>query len=652
MGNVIGGGNNINFVRQANILKSAYHRGDIGNIGKKETKQKEVKDSVDMEGVKEYSRLSDGRAVFKYEDGSVQVKAPNGSIKDIDKDGNVTITLPNSLTIEDKTGEDPKVYDPSTGQYEPARKEEINNKIYYMFKDAIGNKWKADAEKLSFEVQNPSETLTQRVNTDGSMQIHTKTLSRDPDTGRFRQDKITIQITSNGDVIVKSKNLEDIAINNKQVSFTSRDDINIGIKFPYTIPGRIKGECVKPDLPPPQQEPQFPPYPPPVTPPTTPPQDGYYGIPSEGWPGYGLPAFPGLMPTGPFQQFPWPGFPMPGPMPPKPGTDVPPANTPYTPVMTPSGLMRKLEPNGSMFISLPNGIVLNQMPDGKCEAFDARYPGKVLPVSTSVVENPGFGKEIRYTFQDGAGNIVTLYSKSLDFQYASKDGNLIQNVSANGDMLILAKTHHTGPDGTPQVKRHKVLITADGRVNTFGERGVHVNNKNIVFADGNSFVNYALPYEIPLEQGLMPFIPPIGYNPPGQIPVPDPTMPCPHPSPPPSGEEPDFPPNSNVGDAGKTQGSLEGAKENQGPTQKPMKKGMWQKIKDFFKGDEVGRDSWKNRYCHGGCNRWRCGYYDPYGGMLEAMAIGSAVSLAGTVMMTTMMSWPMGMFFSPFGFWW
>lgn len=652
MSNVIGGGpqnySNVNLqqVRQKNILKSAYQRGDVGRLGKKETRKSEENDLVDMKGVKNYRKLPDGKSVTEFEDGTVRTEAPNGSFKEVDPDGNMSFSLPNNMTIEHKKDGEPKVYDQSTGQYMPAQmqKDKVTSSIYYAFKDAVGNRWKADPNSLGFEVQNHSESLTQKVNPDGSMNINSKTLSRDPDTGRFSQDKVMLRISADGKVTEESPTVGNVALNNKHLNFTARKDINVGINLPYSIPGKIEGDCVKPDLPPPTQEPQFPP-----------PQEGM--PPHHGGGTCPHPGYPGTIPQDPWQQFPWPNYPMPGPMPPQPGQPgQAPANDPYSPVMTPSGLMRKSEPDGSMFISLPNGIVMNQMPDGKCQAFDSRYPGKTLPVTSTTVNNPGYGPETRFTFQDGAGNIVNLYSQSLDFQYSSRDGNVIQNVSSNGNMLINAKTYPTGPDGNPQVRNHKVLITADGRVNTFGERGIQVNNKNIVFAEGGNITNYALPYEIPLEQGLMPYIPPAGYHPPGQIPVPDPSMPCPCPEQP--GQmpgapgEPTFPPGQETGEAGKD--SAAAGKET--PAEKPVKPGMWQRIKNFFTGDsgESGKagkgkhHGWKDRFCGRGCNPYPCGYYDPYGGMITGMATGAMMGMLGTAMLTSMM-YPMGVFYSPFG---
>lgn len=312
---------------------------------------------------------------------------------------------------------------------------------------------------------------------------------------------------------------------------------------------------------------------------------------------------------------------------------------PFAAVQTPSGLMRKLEPNGAMFVSLPNGILLNQYAasGGHCEAFDSRFPNMVIPVEVKPVDDPYYGKEMRYSFSDPMGNKYSLGSTSQDFCVSSKDKNVIQNISPGGDMMINALTWSTGKDGKPEPKTHKVLMTADGRVNTFGQQGVQLSRNNIVIAEDGKITNYALPYQIPTEQGWMAYMNPPGYCPPGQIPVPDPTQPSMQPpkdekssgkmgetktekpgSEVKGQEEPIYPPGYTPKTGGeipgenkvktevkteaktevkndiKTEPKTEGKTEtdNQAQVEKPVHGSLWQDIKDFW------NDSWENSYCY------------------------------------------------------
>lgn len=715
MSNIIGGGPGMGAVDplkfQQTASKAAFTRGDVGNLGKKETKMEEPDDSVG--GTGKFEKLPNGTSVNEFADGSKQFTARNGVSKDVDSQGNMTsLNLPNGARIERDDDGSLLAFDPKTGDYgEVTASDAPAGGQVFSFEDSDGNKFNVSSDDLSFSVQNPSETLTQTVHTNGSMDIETKTLSRDPDTGKFSQDQTHVYIGPKGNVYDVHSNYENLAINNQGLSFTSRGDLNIGIKLPYPPPMELKGNIVRPDMPPITEEPNMPP---PQQEPSAPPNygggccpghnpgmpGGYPGMPG-GYPG--MPEFyPGMpgMPGPGYQQFPWAGYPLPiggvplppGPMPGSP----PPVNDPFTPIMTPGGMIRQLDPSGMFTISLPNGIVMNQLPDGKCQAFDARAPKAVLPVTTSEVENPGFGKELSYNFQDAEGNLVTMYSKSMDFAVASKDGSTLQTVSPNGDMLINARTYPPGPDGMPQMRNHKILVGANGRVNTFGEPGIQVNNKNIVFAEGGHISNYKLPYEIPPHQGLMPYIPPIGYptNPMQPIPVADPSRPTIYvgpdgtatvgSQPPPIKGEPDFPPGH---EAAKTEApKAEGAKtsdagkaeaKTETPGEKPVKPGIWKRIKNFFNGEssETGKShktwnsGWNQGWCRGSAwgSPYPCGYYNPWGGMGMGMGFGMGMGMpmgfgmgmgagtaiglgiGATAMLAGSMMYPYGMFCNPFG---
>lgn len=571
---------------------------------------------------------SDGNLLEVISDKGKQISAANGASKTIDSDGNVLISLPNGFVISHKISEDPVVFDPTSGQNFAANVKTSggSGESVYSFKDAEGNKWKTYADTLAFQVDNASGSLTQHVNSDGSILIKTKTLHRDPKTGTMVQDKTKIFIDRDGKTTADADGVENLAVNNVGVSFTASGDLNIGLKIPYKIPGHLTGECIKPDIPEQSPEPTLPPLPPPQQPPQQP------------YPTFPAPQFPGMPGWGqfPYPQFPWPGFPFPGgPLPAPPGgPNLPPVGDPYAAVMTPSGLIRKAEPDGSLFISLPNGIVLSQRPDGKCEAFDSRFPGLVINVNAEAVDNPGYGKETRYTFKDGAGSSVTMYSKSADFAFTSADGNVMQNISSNGDIMIYAKTYPDGQGGSP--RNHKVLVGSNGSVSTFGERGIHISNKNIAIAQDGKLTVYSLPYEIPPDQGLMPNYPPIGYYPPGQIPVPNPEMPNPYP-----------------GQKSSDKNTVEP------PAEKPVKPGIWQKIKNFFNGESNSAkgtsysrsDSGSYNPYNYSMNPYPGGYFSPFGGGMSPMSsflFGVGMGLS-SLFMSMMTPFPMGIFFNPFG---
>jgi len=725
MGNTIGGripSHSVNYTQfQQKATKAAFQRGDVGNLGKKETKAEAQRDQ--MEGVRKFERQMNGTSLTEFSDGSKQLSAPNGSTKDIDSEGNMSsLNLPNGVRIERDDDGSLIAFDPKSGDFGQVSSKDapVGGKIY-KFEDSEGNKYEVASESLGFSVQNPSETLTQTIHTNGCMDIETKTLSRDPDKGRFSQDKSHIYINPDGEASELHSSFENLGINNEGMRFTARGDIDVGLKFPYPLQKQLSGECVKPDMPPIGQEPVMPPEGPPM--PTHPGHPGHPGMPGGhpgmpgGYPG-GMPGgYPGIpgghpgMPGGPQQQFPWPGYPMPGPMPPPPGPmpgQPPPVQDPYAPIMTPSGMIRQKDPSGALNISLPNGIVMNQMPDGRAQAFDARAPEKILPVTTAQVDNPGFGPETRFNFQDAEGNHITMYSQSMDFCAASKDGNMLETVSPNGDIMINARTYPPGQDGNPTIRNHKVLITADGHVNTFGEQGIQVNNKNIVFAEGGHITNYKMPYEVPPHQGLMPHIPPIGYPTYNQpIPVNYPSQPSLYPGPdglpmmggqpPAMGNEPVYPPGyegeaarqagpsgatprkmrtpkadgAKAGDTAKTAG---GKKGPECPAEKPIKPGIWQRIKNFFSGKssktgEAGKAGHRgDRQGYGSYGSYPGGYYSPgRGGMGMGMGMGRGMGMGGmgmgmgmgagtaiglgigaTAMLSGMM-YPMGMFMNPFG---
>ncbi len=604
MGNTINPANmGINTVgfHQKSAVKNALHTGAVGRTGKKETRIKTPGDA--LEGVKSFERYPNGITRTEMEDGSYQLAAPNGTTRDVGADGEVSVTLPNGMMIEH--GEDgAKTYDPVSGQYSPTEMREKEGRLDYKFQDNEGNKWSVNYNDLSFSVQNKSETLTQQVETDGSIKVNTKTLSRDPVSGRFSQDKVQVDIDSKGKTTASGDGVSNVAVNNCAMTFNARDDLTIHLKFPYGIPQQMTGDCVKKDLPPASCMPAQPP---------APPKDSYV---------------PGVIGQDPWTNQPnIPGAPV-----------MVPSGDPYASRMTPSGLMRKAEPDGSMFISLPNGIVMSQFSDGRCEAFDSRNPeAGPLPVTSKMVHNPHQGPETRFEFNDSVGNSWTVYSKSPDFAVTSPDGNVMQTVDYNGNMVINARTYPPDSSGKPQPKSHHLLLTAGGQLNTFGQKGVQLGQKNVVFAENGGFTNYPLPYEIPSDQNWMPYTPPMGFVPAGNIPVPDPNTPIDQPAP---GQGVPGGPEANPG---------------QTPPQEPVKPGIWQRVKNFFNGDDTNstpssqyNDYYNNCNNSGYCNPYPGGYYSPGAGsgLGKAAMIGAGIGL-GTMALSSMM-WPMGMYASPF----
>jgi hypothetical protein len=169
-----------------------------------------------------------------------------------------------------------------------------------------------------------------------------------------------------------------------------------------------------------------------------------------------------------------------------------PGPDPFAPVSTPSGVLRQLSPDGSLVISLPNGIVLAQGPDGRAAAYDARAQGPA-PVEVSLRPRPGRPPELQFRFPDAAGNHYTLFSDSLDFLVESADRRVIQAVLPQGNILL-------GIEGS---RPHRLEILPDGRVNTFGEMGVHVGADRVMLSGESPPALVPLPYPVPPLQGFM-----------------------------------------------------------------------------------------------------------------------------------------------------
>jgi hypothetical protein len=663
------GGMDLNALQYQRSMKTALHTGAMAAAGKAETKTKDPDDRMD--GVKSFQRLPGGYSLTEFTDGSSEKKAMNGAVLNTDAEGGISVYLPNGMCVK-KDDRGARAFDPSVEHHLPAQESEDGKDI--SFKDAKGSKWLFNLEDMSFQVENGSETLRQEVNPVGSVSVRTRTLSRDPVSGKFSQDAVRLFVTREGDTSYQSDTLTDVAANNKGLAFTTRGDVKEKIDFPYHIPQNMKGDCVSHDLD--ASQPQKPPQMPPIHP-----QDSF---------------IPGAIGMDPWMS--------PGQMPGMPGMAMTPAD-PFGAVMTPSGLMRKREPDGSMFISLQNGILMTHMADGSCEAYDSRMPNTVFPVIASVENNHGQGPEICYRFRDAKGSIYSLYSNSADFAVTSHDGKVLQTVDPSGNMMINSVTYPPGQNGVPAPKSHRVLVGNNGTINTFGEKGVQVGDSNIVFAENGQITNYALPYEIPMGQSWQQYLPPVGYPAPGQLPVHDPSIPGNYPPPPfcqdmwgmppveaqmpvnpgvpnpatgqgnvpVSSSEPEYPPGYTPKETAKTEtGAKTGEPESKpGPAEKsgvgkPVKPGIMERIKSFLTGDVDGSgkagqtsssryENYFNDCSRGGhCNPYPSGYYRPNGGsgMGTALAAGALMGLAvAAPLLSTAMMWPCGMFYSPFDMW-
>lgn len=267
-----------------------------------------------------------------------------------------------------------------------------------------------------------------------------------------------------------------------------------------------------------------------------------------------------------------------------------------------------------MFISLPNGIVLHQDAQGKAQVFDARDDKKIIPVQVKDITTPGSGAEQEFSFVDVAGNSYKLFSKSQDFSVESADKKVLQGVFPNGDIMIMAKTGGKESGAKAALKEHKVLIDANGRVNTYGESGVSVGYNQIAFADGC----LSLPYAIPPFQGLFG----------GLLPV----QPPPFTTGPVSGTFP--------------QGFTPAQPQAPAQGQQPVHKGVMHKMKEFFTGE--------------GEAQYAAGSAYPYAAYNAMNNMLMTQTLLATTMSMTMMPFmmtpfyrpfPMAMFFNPFMMW-
>lgn len=169
---------------------------------------------------------------------------------------------------------------------------------------------------------------------------------------------------------------------------------------------------------------------------------------------------------------------------------------PGAPVMTSGGYIRQQDPlSGSLFISLPSGLVLSAYSNGSVQAFDSRSLSP-LPAQATPVHTPGGGDETRYQCVDALGNQFTFFSKSLDFSATSRDGRVRQVVYPSGQMLIMSRL--PGADGRDVT--HYTELLPDGSINTYGDNRTRVASDRIVYGTGQMV---GLPYPIPVDQPLL-----------------------------------------------------------------------------------------------------------------------------------------------------
>ncbi|MCD6309818.1 MAG: hypothetical protein J7M18_03830 [Candidatus Eremiobacteraeota bacterium] len=557
IGHINPGINRLAQVQQKQALDAAFHRGDIGRLGMKEMKKDREKVQDGVPRVLKKEKLPGGLVLNYLEDGRTITVAPNGVIKEKDPDGATRISLPNGMLIEYDREGNARAFDPTPGRFMDVKtyQKEPTHQKYFKFKDAEGNKYLVTSRTLRFQIKNPTGSVIEKVHTSGSIHIETKTIARGP-RGRFQQDEEHIYIEKDGYTHEYGSYIDNVKISRKGVEFDQRGDIHVELDFPYEIPYQIHGPAVeKPPVipsPSPEPAPEPEPIPPPVTPVPTPP--------------VGPGGFPGSM--------------------------------------TPSGVIRKVEQDGSLYIGLPNGLMIHRAPDGTAKAYDSRTE-QVLPVEQKPLIHPGGAKEIEFIFNDSAGNKVIAYSNSLDFMVSSPDNNTHEVVFPNGTILILSKTFDT--EGKPT--KHKVAVLNNGMVNTFGEKGVCVGYDRVIFGNQIAF----LPYPIP------PYQPFIGST----FPVP------PFAGGPVSGNYPEgFEPDPQ--------------KAKQPAQHPPVHRGIWKRIKDFFQGE--GKEKQQINP-----SKYPCQCYPPYATNYMMGALGSQMAMTSALtMMTVMSTMPMMFYMSPF----
>jgi len=305
----------------------------------------------------------------------------------------------------------------------------------------------------------------------------------------------------------------------------------------------------------------------------------------------------------------------------------PDSGDPYAPQMTPSGVIRQENPDGSLFISLPHGVVVSQMQDGQCSAYDSRYPGQIFPAVARDINIPGKGPDRELNYTDGGGNLYTMYSKSQDFAVESRDRRVQQVVFPDGTMAIMAKTNDPQ---TGLQQNHRIMIDPAGRVNTFGEKGVAVGKDQLVFKNGEQSQILGLPYPVPAYQSLI-----------GQMYPASPNTNR-------TASEFAYPQGFNPhAGAGFNQNYDAGQNCVNHPEQ-PMHKGVWGKIKDFLgfdSGNEQAKQMMKNsNQAYSGCQP--CNTYDPgdYMKQTNNMMKGTMALTAGMSIFSMLSTLPM-MFF-------
>lgn len=568
----------IESLRQQQALQAAFQTGEAGRLGKKEQAEtaKEPQDTADGLDVKGREALSDGKVRTTYHDGRKVTTAPNGVIKEETPCGKLKLSLPSGILIQRDADGTTLAYDTHAKTFLPvkAHQETPHSQFVFTLQDAAGNEYQATSNTLRFQVQNPSETLTEKVHASGSVNIQTKQLMRNPHTGQFHQDQARVFVEKDGTVHKYGQHLDGLKVTDHDVKFALHHDVHTDIDFPYHVPQL-------------HQHPQ-----------------------------------------------PHPQPPAPHPQPPVPPTPVPPSPVdPYGAIATPSGVIRQSSPDGSSFISLPNGIVVARHPDGPTQAFDASRPAGPLPVVSREVCHPGVGKETEYNFKDARGNAYQVYSKSLDFCATSPDGNLQQVILPQGNILMQARTFSPGHEGQPVARYHQVEVYPNGWVNTFGQRGVYLNNNTVTFAGPGKPTTMALPYPVPPFQGI------IGWTP--------------HPSPPyasqpVSGHQPQVPgaptPQPWINSTEETQAPAQAARtatQQAAHQQRPaVNPSIWQRIKNFFGSDEKS----------GPAKQTTPYPAQPYVyGPDPALQMFWAASAATTAMsLFTMATLPMGFFYTPF----
>ncbi len=582
-------------------------------------------------------------------------------------DGEKRIGLPTGYLLVHRPGEEPWVLGPDGGRLPASHQDDESGLGLYGFIDSLGNQVVMQPSEMAFAVRNPEGTVTQQVHSSGAQLIEAQVTYEQRGSGRTREVTQRVIVDPDGQIQQESELPGGMRVAPDGMEFGTR---KVRLDLPYRIPQELQGPAAAPpraqDAPQPAASPAAQ-----ADRPQAAPDVIFQPSPSD---------------EGMTSEAPQPPPPQPGPTDTTNGIAEPPPG-----LQTPSGMIRQLTAEGTLVISLPNGVAMYQSPDGSAVAFDARSEG-AAPVAIRPRPRPDGSAELQYDFCDAAGNRYTMFSESQDFAVTAADGRTRQVVLPQGNILVGIQ----GQDG----RSHRMEVLPNGAVNTFGEGGIQMGGDRVLFGSAQPPEMVAMPYPIPIFQEMISAMHPLAPQVPvsGLIPPEFQGIGMPGGFPPgygagmPGGFPPGygagmpggFPPGYGAGmpggfppgyEAGMPGGFPPGygagmpggfppgygspgqvapsVTPQPGHPQQPIKPGLWQRIKNFFS-DHDQRATPPGRPAPYPCQRhtWT---HDP---MMGLVAASTAVTAMNTALLAgSMMMFPMGMFCSPFmpfggGCWW